>query len=354
MQTHSVTLISLNASNPFASTWNGSYPSGDKEKTLQAKANLQFNDKHTAWVRYALDRLNQDYTYEMAQNYDNRVNDVSANWNWTMSGSRLNTLTFQYLDQYTNRFDKSQDPQEVRPSFTSGRATNLPQAFPRVYMQLNETFFFAPRRHALKVGALMAHEQLDYAADWYGGGSWTFNTDRAFNQSDPTTWPKSYIIGSGPSTQRYTTFEWGFFAQDDWKVRDRLTINMGLRYDFDSNLRSNDFIASLLADPQFNGLGNMVKARAATTTARFSRASAWPGTSTALGRRSCAAGSASTRLATAPGSMSAARFWRGSTRRRSATPTSSVLSGSAGRARREEHRGLHQDLRGPGDVPAGR
>jgi hypothetical protein len=35
---------------------------------------------------------------------------------------------------------------------------------------------------------------------------------------------------------------------------------MGLRYDFDSNLRSNDFIASLLADPQFAGLENMIKA----------------------------------------------------------------------------------------------
>ncbi len=44
------------------------------------------------------------------------------------------------------------------------------------------------------------------------------------------------------------------------KLRDRLTINLGLRYDFDSNLRSNDFIAGLLADPQFAGLGNMIKA----------------------------------------------------------------------------------------------
>ena len=29
-------------------------------------------------------------------------------------------------------------PSIIRPSFTSGRATNLPQAFPRVYVQLNE------------------------------------------------------------------------------------------------------------------------------------------------------------------------------------------------------------------------
>ena len=46
MQTNSVTLIALNKSNPFASTWNGSYPSGDKEKTLQAKVNYQVNSQN--------------------------------------------------------------------------------------------------------------------------------------------------------------------------------------------------------------------------------------------------------------------------------------------------------------------
>jgi len=260
LRTNSVTLIALNKTNPFASTWNGSYPSGDREKTLQAKVNFQPNEKHSAWVRYALDLLKQDYTYVHAQNYDNQVNDVAGSWNWIMSGSRLNTVTVQYLDQYTNRFDKSTEAQVIRPSFTSGRATNLPQAFPRVHIALNETFFVAPRRHALKLGFSVAHETLDYLADWYGGGSWTFDTDRPFDQNDPTTWPKLYVVGSGPSTQRYKNFEWGFFVQDDWKPLDRLTVNMGLRYDFDSNLRSNDFIASLLADPQFAGLGNMVKA----------------------------------------------------------------------------------------------
>ncbi|MCX6551355.1 MAG: carboxypeptidase regulatory-like domain-containing protein, partial [Acidobacteria bacterium] len=202
MLTHSATLIALNKTNPFASTWNGSYPSGDKEKTLQAKVNFQINENNSAWVRYALDLLKQDYTYELAQNYDNQVNDLAASWNWTMSASRLNTVTFQYLDQWTNRFDKTQAAQVVRPSFTSGRATNLPQAFPRVHIALSDTFFFAPRRHAFKVGVSMGHERLDYLADWYGGGSWTFNTDLPFDANNSATWPKTYIIGSGPSTQR--------------------------------------------------------------------------------------------------------------------------------------------------------
>ncbi len=97
LRTNYSTLISLNPSNPFASTWNGSYPAGDREKTLAAKVNYQLNDKHAVSVRYLMDLLRQDYSYVQAQNYDNRVHDVSALWNWTLSGSRLNTVTAQVL-----------------------------------------------------------------------------------------------------------------------------------------------------------------------------------------------------------------------------------------------------------------
>ena len=30
------------------------------------------------------------------------------------------------------------------------------------------------------------------------------------------------------------------YAQDDWRVTDRLRLNLGLRYDLDTNLRMND------------------------------------------------------------------------------------------------------------------
>src|SRR5206468_53029 len=151
------------------------------------------------------------------------------------------------------------DAQVIRPSFTAGRSPNLPQGFPRKRWRLNETFFWAPGHHALKFGMRMAYEILNYAADYYGAGVWEFNTDRAFNAADTTTWPFRYTTGSGPQTKEYHNTEWAFFTQDDWKVNERVTLNLGLRYDFDTNLRSNDFIAQLVADPAFAGLSNLVK-----------------------------------------------------------------------------------------------
>ena len=31
-----------------------------------------------------------------------------------------------------------------------------------------------------------------------------------------------------------TTYSWGFFAQDDWRVTPKLTLNVGIRYDLDA------------------------------------------------------------------------------------------------------------------------
>ncbi len=171
----------------------------------------------------------------------------------------LNNVVVQYLDQDTQRFQMTPDTQVIRPSFTSGRSPNLPQGFPRRRYTVNDTFFWSPGRHAAKFGVRMAYEDLNYNADYYGSGVWQFNTDRAFVQSDPTTWPTKFTLGSGPATKNYRNTEWGFFGQDDIRFGN-VTVNLGLRYDFDTNLRSNDFIASLVADPQFVGLSNLVQA----------------------------------------------------------------------------------------------
>ncbi len=256
---NSVRIIALPDANPFAPEYNGVYDNGTRAKLGQAKVDYTANPRHAFTARYLYDNDDIVEDYELAENTALDFSDLSGSWNWTLGPSTLNNLVVQYMDQDTQRFQLTPDSQIIRPSFTSGRSPNLPQGFPRNRLTLNDTFFWSTGRHSAKGGVRMAMEDLDYLADYFGAGVWQFNTDRTFNQLDPTTWPTRFTLGSGPATRNYKNIEWGFFAQDDVRLGN-VTLNLGLRYDFDSNLRSPDMIADLLANPQFRGLENLVTA----------------------------------------------------------------------------------------------
>jgi hypothetical protein len=256
---NSTRIIALPAANPFAPRFNGVYGNGTRAKLGQAKVDYTASPKHSFTSRYLYANDDIVESYELAENTALDFNDVSANWNWTIGSATLNSVVVQYLHQDTQRFQLTPDTQVIRPSFTSGRSPNLPQGFPRQRYTVNDTFFWAPGRHATKFGVRMAYEDLSYNADYYGAGVWQFNTDRPFARTDSTTWPTKFTIGSGPATKNYRNTEWGFFAQDDVRLGN-VTVNLGLRYDFDSNLRSPEMIADLLANPQFAGLEHLVTA----------------------------------------------------------------------------------------------
>ena len=255
----SQTVIALPSVNPFASTYNGIYPNSTIEKTFQGKVDHTFNSANSAFVRYLWDDQAIGSNYLLDQQYSISFHDVIGQWNWTSPSGKLNSLGGEFLDQNTYRFQTTTDAQVVRPSFTSGASPNLPQAFPRKRGALNETFYWSMGRHTFKVGARTAYELLQMAANYYGQGTWNFNTDKPFVASDSTTWPTSLLIGSGPSTKPYKNAELGFFAQDDIKLTKYLTLNLGLRYDVETNLRNNAFIASLVNDPAFQGLNQIIK-----------------------------------------------------------------------------------------------
>src|SRR5439155_4234203 len=68
-------------------------------------------------------------------------------------------------------------------------------------------------------------------------------TQRLFNQTDPLSGNAiaSFLLGDAASgaidNNFFPTYRWKYYApwmQDDWKVTDRLTVNLGLRWDFNS------------------------------------------------------------------------------------------------------------------------
>jgi hypothetical protein len=66
-----------------------------------------------------------------------------------------------------------------------------------------------------------------------------FNVD-TWNLAAISPLVRNYRIGVGDFSLQYTQPKFGVWAQDDWQISDRLTLNLGLRWDLSKNASAND------------------------------------------------------------------------------------------------------------------
>ena len=145
----------------------------------------------------------------------------------------------------------------TRPSFSWGQNNIAPQFFPRDTETLSDALYVNLSAHDLKFGGELSRVVFPFEAHFNEQGVFAFNTDAAFNAANPATWPFSMTIQK-PGFYRYQTYTMGLFAQDDWRVASRVRLNLGVRYDLDTNMRLNDFFEGLIGDPRFPGIERFI------------------------------------------------------------------------------------------------
>ena len=108
--------------------------------------------------------------------------------------------------------------------------------------------------HLIKVGAKLSFQKFSV------GGSGPDNNPQFTFTRDPSRnldydIAELVTFGSGDPEFSASTRQFGLFVQDDWKVNDHLTLNLGLRWDVDSNARNKDFETSERATEALLALG---------------------------------------------------------------------------------------------------
>jgi Carboxypeptidase regulatory-like domain/TonB dependent receptor len=114
-----------------------------------------------------------------------------------------------------------------------GPEQNAPQSYIQNVYQLADTVNYIRGAHSFKFGV----EGKKYIAPTTGlpraRGEWDYTTlSQLVNDFVPNGAPNKALrgAGSGSVPENYPAIYW--FAQDDWKVTSRLTLNLGLRYEY--------------------------------------------------------------------------------------------------------------------------
>jgi outer membrane receptor protein involved in Fe transport len=269
LKTNSAVITALPDSNPFASIENGVYPTDTRNDLIDVRVDHRFNDSQSMFVRYAFDRQRSNGAQRPVRNIrgldlgPNTSNDSSrshslvAQQNWILSDNKVNSLRLHVL-----RHQVATEPNYFglainRPSFSWGQTGIAPQYFPRTLATVYDTVYINTARHDIKVGGDFTWGTYDFEAHFNENGSFTFTTDAPFNPNDPETWPFSFTQRK-PGFYNFRSTQIATYIQDDWRVHDRIRLNLGLRYDLDTNLRNNGFYDSLLSNPRYAGIENFI------------------------------------------------------------------------------------------------
>jgi hypothetical protein len=244
---------------------------------LSARTDFKLTEKDSLFVRYAFNRtrdidngsLREPLgTAANRQSSFNRFNSPLANWTRIISPRVVNSLIF-HGDWFLNSIPafSPDNPvtnplglapgNEIRfPSLQDGANFRIPQSTKFNRYQIRDTLSWVTGNHTLRFGGEWQHLNTYALFDLYGSGSiftsenfagdacrngnvplslCDLNGDGAVNDLDiPIVVAlKSAAPSRPPIVPFYPNSYFGAYVQDDWKARSNLTLNLGLRWEFD-------------------------------------------------------------------------------------------------------------------------
>ncbi len=235
----------FNAANRFSGRWSNSRGNGQNP-------NL-FGDKNPSYYTGGSNGTNTQSVVGDFTHVANPTTLFTFRYGWT------------YSDFFRNPFFDSFDPTSLGfAANIKSNATNLvfPRFRPEGFQEFGtEGYWLMDREegvhhwagsmtkiiggHNIKAGGERRFNQLDYLQPGFPSGGYSFG--RGVTCVDRFTCPGNQGNGLATMLLGWTSSSnyhiepkafsrsayWGFYFQDDWKVSRKLTVNLGVRYDFD-------------------------------------------------------------------------------------------------------------------------
>ena len=104
------------------------------------------------------------------------------------------------------------------------------------YQVEDDYSWFKPTNHGdhdMKFGVRYNYTTLRRVSQVNQNGTFSFNTNLAFDPANPRTYPERFSIRTGAFEENVKNHTYELFAQDKWHVRPQTTLSVGIRYDLE-------------------------------------------------------------------------------------------------------------------------
>ena len=184
------------------------------------------------------------------QDSRNVYNSVLGTWVKTLSGTTLNTMAVSYSRYRNDIAPVAPDtPQLTFPSIQDGASFRVPQATDQDRLQIADGFALVRGAHSLKLGGevqlirtaldlgVFQAGRLEMVQDFadfdHNGDGRVDDNDLLFAVTLRSGFPDRNLVLDDVDNNYFA-----FYAQDDWRVTPQLTLNLGLRFELDTDVKN--------------------------------------------------------------------------------------------------------------------
>ena len=215
----------------------GEFPTGYDTNNLFGRVDDSLSTANRLAVRYSLYDVSSENarsvgglnTVSRGTALDNRDQTVAVNWLTTTATASVNEFRAQ-----ATRSRLSAPPNDViGPAVTIsgvasfGTSTTSPTGRDLDVYEASDSYTMQRGNHLVKAGATFLYERLNVEFPGALQGVYAFSSLANFQTGRYTNFQQAF----GEVTQFQTNPNLGVFVQDEWRPRQDLTVNAGLRYD---------------------------------------------------------------------------------------------------------------------------
>jgi outer membrane receptor protein involved in Fe transport len=216
----------------------GVFPVAFREQLLTAKVTASFGPRQFGSLRYARDHNTQpsgaaaNVAHSAWARSTNSFDSINLNHNWIGGSSVLNEIVVQYSGFLNDIPSNGTGPTFLFANGTRGGSSPVPQRTEQIKLQFRDDLSWtktglAGVSHELRAGVSWIHEpRLRAFAGAPSEGSYSLL------QQDLAGPVFSVQLTAGTPTANFPLEQYGVYAQDDWRISNRLTLNLGVRWDY--------------------------------------------------------------------------------------------------------------------------